>query len=316
MRETRQSPFDVRAPGAWLMADTMKGVARRRAAMALLFLLPTLAGLLVFSVGPVLFSLGLSLYRWDIVDPARFVGLHNYQRLIHDPQVLTSFRNTAVFVVLDVALQTLVGLGLALSLFRLRAIWLRYLFRSALFLPLITSGAAVAVLLSYMFNEDLGVINYYIGSIGLPRIHWLNDPSGAMVTIVLTAVWQQQGFTFLVFLGGLGAISKEILEAADVDGAGGWSRLRFIILPLLSPSILFVAVIGAINALQVITEPNVMTQGGPGDATRTVVMVIYQSAFQYLQLGYGAAITTVLFVAILGVTAVQFRISNRWVFYQ
>jgi multiple sugar transport system permease protein len=133
---------------------------------------------------------------------------------------------------------------------------------------------------------------------------------------VLASVWQQMGFTFLIFVGGLANISTEVLEAADLDGATGWQRLRSITLPLLSPSILFVTIVGIIGALQVFAQPYIMTQGGPGDATRTVVMIIYQAAFQNLQIGYGSAIAMLLFLVILAVTIVQFLTSKRWVFYQ
>jgi len=169
--------------------------------------------------------------------------------------------------------------------------------------------------MAYMFNQEFGPINYYLGLIGVPPAPWLNAAGWAMITVVLTYVWQQLGFTFLIFTGGLNNISREILEAADVDGARGWRRLWYITLPLLSPSIMFATVTGVIGALQVFTEPQVLTQGGPGDATRTVVMIIYQAAFQDLQVGYGSTIAVILFVAILAVTALQFWSSRRWVFY-
>jgi len=194
--------------------------------------------------------------------------------------------------------------------------WLRYVFRSALFLPLVTSGAAVSIVMAFLFNTNQGVINYYLGLLHIPPAPWLTSASWAMVTVVITSVWQQLGFTFLVFTGGLSTISQEILDAADVDGAGGWRRLWFITVPLLSPTILFVAVTGTISALQVFTEPFVLTNGGPGDATHTVVMTIYQAAFQNLQIGYGSAVAVLLFAVIMTVTGVQFRLSKSWVFYQ
>jgi multiple sugar transport system permease protein len=138
----------------------------------------------------------------------------------------------------------------------------------------------------------------------------------ALVTIVLTYVWQQIGFTFIVFTGGLGGIPRDVLEAADLDGATGWRRLKDITLPMLSPTLLFAAVVGVIGAMQVFAEPFVMTKGGPGDATRTVVMIIYESAFSSLLIGYGSAVAVLLFLVILLVTAIQFRLSRRWVFYQ
>jgi multiple sugar transport system permease protein len=160
------------------------------------------------------------------------------------------------------------------------------------------------------------VINYYLSFLGVPQIPWLNSSRWALTTIVLTYVWQQLGFTFIVFVGGLGNMPKDVLEAADVDGAYGWRRLWHITLPMLSPTILFAAVVGVINALQVFTEPFVMTHGGPGDSSRTVVMTIYEAAFKNLELGYGSAIAMILFVVIMLVTAGQFWLGNRAVFYQ
>lgn len=300
----------------WLTKTSYAGVSRRKAALAYLFLTPTLLGILVFTAGPVLASLGLSFYSWDVISPPTFVGGSNYQQLLHDPQVLLAFGNTIVYVILDVTLQAVAGLTLALMMQRKMARWLRALFRGAFFLPLIMSGVAVSIVMAYLFNNDQGVINYYLGLVGIPHISWLTSTGWAMITVVLASVWQQMGFTFLIFIGGLANISTEVLEAADLDGAAGWQRLRYITLPLLSPSILFVAIVGIIGALQVFAQPYIMTQGGPGDATRTVVMIIYQAAFQNLQIGYGSAIAMLLFLVILAVTAAQFLASKRWVFYQ
>lgn len=300
----------------WLTETSYAGAARRKALLAYLFLSPTLLGILIFTAGPVVASLGLSFYSWDVISPPVFNGASNYQQMLHDPEVLLAFGNTFIYVILDVTLQAVVGLTLALMMQRKMARWLRTLFRGAFFLPLIMSGVAVSIVMSYLFSKDQGVINYYLGLVGIPHIPWLTSTGWAMITVVLASVWQQMGFTFLIFVGGLANISTEVLEAADLDGATGWQRLRYITLPLLSPSILFVTIVGIIGALQVFAQPYIMTQGGPGDATRTVVMIIYQAAFQNLQIGYGSAIAMLLFLVILAVTAVQFLTSKHWVFYQ
>jgi len=315
----RVIPLERRARGGalgWLTEESTSGMARRKALLAYLVLLPTVVGILVFTAGPVLASLGLSLFSWDVISPPVFVGFNNYQQFFSDPEGLKSFGNTFIYVALDVTLQIAVGLCLALAMRQKMAKWLRYVFRSALFLPLVTSGAAVSIVMAFLFNTNQGVINYYLGLLHIPPAPWLTSASWAMVTVVITSVWQQLGFTFLVFTGGLSTISQEILDAADVDGAGGWRRLWFITVPLLSPTILFVAVTGTISALQVFTEPFVLTNGGPGDATHTVVMTIYQAAFQNLQIGYGSAVAVLLFAVIMTVTGVQFRLSKSWVFYQ
>lgn len=301
---------------AWLTEESYRGMARRKALLAYLFLLPTIGGILVFTAGPVLVSLGLSLFSWDVISAPTFVGWSNYQQFMSDPEGIKSFGNTAIYVVMDVTLQIAVGLALALAMRQKMAKWLRYTLRSAFFLPLVTSGAAVSIVMAFLFNTNLGAINYYLSLLHIPPIPWLSSAAWAMTTVVITSVWQQMGFTFLVFTGGLGTISQDILDACDVDGAGGWRRLWAIIIPMISPTIMFVAVTGTINALQVFTEPSVLTNGGPGDATHTVVMTIYQAAFQNLQIGYGSAVAALLFAVIMLVTAVQFRLSRRWVFYQ
>ena len=300
----------------WFTEQSLHGMARRRALLGYLFILPTILSIVLFTAGPVVASFGLSFFQWNVIDDPVWVGLDNYQQLANDERALQSFVTTAKFVVLAVALQIVVSLLLALGVQSLKSSGLRFVFRTAFFLPLLTSAASISIVLAYMFNQDFGVINYYLGQIGIEPIPWLNSAGWALITIVLAYVWQQVGFTFIVFTGGLAGINKDILEAADLDGASGFRRLWDITLPMLSPTMLFVGVTGVIAALQVFAEPFVMTNGGPGDATRTVVMVLYESAFSFLLIGYGSAIAVVLFTVILLVTAIQFRLSRRWVFYQ
>jgi len=308
----------TRRPGFFggLTEDTLQGMQRRKVLLAYLFLAPTILGILVFTAGPVVVSLGLSFYDWNVITPARFVGLQNYGRMVRDPQVATSFWNTAKFVVIAVTLQLSLALFLAMAVQQKMPTWLRYYFRTAFFLPVLTSAASISIVLGYMFHREFGVINYYLGFLGIDPIPWLNSARWALITVALTYVWQGLGFTFIIFIGGLSNISKEVLEAADLDGARGWQRLWHIILPLLSPTILFAAVVGVINALQVFAEPYVMTKGGPGDASRTVVLTIYEAAFKNLELGYGSAIVMLLFIVIMLVTYGQFWIGKRSVFYQ
>jgi multiple sugar transport system permease protein len=300
----------------WLMQDTMVGLKRRRALLGYLFLLPTLLGILVFTAGPVFWTLGLSFYRWNIFRPPDYIGVSNYTRLVHDAEVIISFKNTLKFVAMAASLQITLALFLAMAVHRLTNKLLRYYFRTAFFLPLLLSGASVAIFMGYIFHKEFGALNYYLHFLGLPRIPWLTESGWTLVTVVIVSVWRNVGFTFVIFLGGLTNISKEVLEAADVDGATGWRRLRHVTLPLLSPSILFAAVTSVIGGLQVFEEPFIMTRGGPGDASRTAVMVIYEAAFKNIEFGYGSAIAVLLFLLILAVTVFQMRISKLWVFYQ
>lgn len=303
-------------PLGWLTENSLDGMARRRAALGYLFILPTVLGILIFFAGPVLVSLGLSFFKWNIFQPAQYVSLQNYDRVLNDDVVVASFRNTFRFGVIAVSLQLTLGLMLALAVERKMNKWLRYYFRSAYFLPLLTSAASISIVMSYMFHREFGPINYYLTQLGLPRISWLNSSRWSLIAVVIVYVWQRVGFSFIVFIGGLNNIPREVLDAADVDGATGWRRLWHVILPLLSPTILFAGVIGFINALQVFDQPFVLTGGGPGDSSRTAVMAIYQAAFRNLEFGYGSTIAVLLFVAILLVTAFQFWVSGRYVFYQ
>ena len=310
------APARQAGPRGWLMEDSLAGMARRRALLGYVFLLPTLLGILIFTAGPVIVSLGLSLFEWNVFDPPVFMALDNYQRFFSDSRILTGFTNTAKMVSLAVVIEMILAFALALGVQRTVRPALRYFFRSAYFLPLLTSAATISIVMAYMFHSQFGVINYYLGLGGVPRIPWLEQAQWALISVVLVYVWHRLGFTFIVFSGGLGNLPKEILEAADVDGATGWRRLWYIVLPMLSPSILFAAVTAIISGLQIFDEPFVMVKGGPGDATRTVVMLIYESAFKNIELGYAAAIAAMLFVVILLVTVIQFRISKALVFYQ
>ncbi|MFN8440859.1 MAG: sugar ABC transporter permease [Caldilineaceae bacterium] len=313
MKDANQSNS---GPFSWLTQPTLTGMRRRRALMGYLFVLPTILGILTFTAGPVLFSFGLSFYKWNVFKPPSFIGGSNYSRLFTDERVLISFANSAKFVLLAISLQIIFALLLALALRSRMATWMRYYFRTAFFLPFLLSGAATGVVLSYLLHREFGVVNYYLGFLGVPRIPWTNSGDVVLYTIVLAYLWQFIGFTLIAMLGGLSNISTEILDAAEVDGAEGWRWLWNIILPMMSPTILFSAVVGVIGGLQVFDQPYVMTRGGPGDASRTVVMTLYESAFKNQELGYASAIAVILFIVIMIVTAFQFAMSRRWVFYQ
>lgn len=313
---TQQKSVQRAPPFFWLTQDTLAGLARRKALMGYLFLLPTILGILSFTAGPVIASLGLSFFSWNVFAPPVFIGASNYTRLVGDIRVAISFGNTIRFVLLAISTQLVLSLLLALSMQRRMWTGLRYYLRTAYFLPFLMSGAATAIVLGYMLHREFGAVNYYLGVLGIPRIPWLTASNWVLYTVVLTYVWQHLGFTLIVFIGGIGNISPEILDAADVDGATGWRRLWFVTLPMLSPTLLFAAVVGVIGGLQIFDLPYVMTRGGPGDASRTAVMVMYESAFKNMEIGYGSAVAVILFLLILLVTALQFWLSKRWVFYQ
>ncbi|NPV67566.1 MAG: sugar ABC transporter permease [Anaerolineae bacterium] len=299
----------------WLAADTMEGIRRQRALLGYLFIAPSIIGLLIFIIGPMIATFALSFFKWNVFRPPEFINFENFTRLFSDPRVFTAFRNTFLLVIMTVVMLEILALALALSVHRLASRPLSYFFRTSYFLPVLLSGAAVAVTLGYMFHRDFGVINYYLGLLGIPKISWLTDSNVVLWSVSLTTVWRNLGFTFIIYLGGVSSLPTEILEAAQVDGAYGWRRLKSVVLPLLSPTILFATVTDIIKMLQFFDEPFIMTRGGPGDASRTVVMLMYENAFGNLAFGYGSAIALILFAVILLVTGIQFALSRRWVFY-
>jgi len=222
-----------------------------------LFLLPGLSGLLLFTVLPILASLVLTLFQWDLLTPPEFIGLANYSRLLGDNEFWAALGHTLSFIAGYLPLVLLLGLGVALALNApLRGIGL---IRSAFFLPVVSSWVAVALLWSWLFNPRYGLINYLLGLLGLPQPGWLFDPQWAMPAIVLTSVWKDLGFVIVLFLAGLQAVPQEYYEAASLDGAGRWMKLRAITLPLLAPTTFFVTIISLINSFQVFDQVWVMT---------------------------------------------------------
>ena len=271
--------------------------------------------ILVFTALPIIFTFVLSLFTWDIITPPQFVGIKNFERLVADQRVINSFRVTAVLSFLVVVLQVVIGLAMALLVQQRVSTWARSIFRTAFFLPLLVSAASLSIVFSYLFDDRFGVVNYYLKLVGLPQIDWLSSPAGATATIVIVAVWQKLGFVFILFVAALGSLPKDILEAVALDGSGPIRTFFSVKLPLISPTVFFASVIGLIDAMQIFDQPYVMTKGGPGDATTTTVMLIYRTAFQNIEFGYGSAISVVLFLLLLVITGLQFMISRKWVFY-
>lgn len=280
-----------------------------------LFLAPTVIGLGLFTFLPILASVVLAFFSWDIITPPRFVGLENFADIAADPTIRVSFLNTIGFVVVAVTLQLAVALVLAVLVNTRMPGLLKSFFRSVLLFPLVLSAASVSIIMGYLFNENFGLVNHVLNLLGMADVPWLTSTHGAMIVVVLVYVWQNFGFSFLLFLGGLSSIPKEVYEAAQVDGATGWKQFWRITFPLVSPTTLVASVMAIISALQIFDQPYVLTRGGPGDSTRTAVMVIYESAFKQLEFGRASAIGIVLTVVIMLVTAVQFRLSRRFVFY-
>jgi multiple sugar transport system permease protein len=292
---------------------TATPLRRRSAGWA--FVAPALGLIGVFFVLPTAAALLLSFTDFDVytvADPRRLrlIGLGNYARLLDDPRFWTALRNTAWFVAVagpaSIAVSLAAALAVNAKLLRGRAV-----FRTIFFLPVVTTLVAVAMVWRYLYHPRVGLLNQLLGVVGIDPIDWLGDPAWALPALALLAVWKNFGFNMLVFLAGLQAIPERLFEAARLDGAGPWQRLRHVTLPMLAPTFVFVGVITTIGYLQLFAEPYVMTQGGPGNATLSVVLLMYEEGFRWWNLGYGAAVAFVLFACILAVSLAQLLLQRR-----
>ncbi len=272
-------------------------LASKEELAAYLFILPSLAGFIVFLVVPMLASLGISLYDWELLVPPRFIGLQNFVDLLRDTVFRKVLLNTVYYTVGLVPLNIVISLGLALALnARLRFV---NLYRLAFFLPVVTVTVAVSLIWKWMYDPFAGLIDELLRLVGITGPNWLSDPNWAMPALILMSVWKGFGYNMVLFLAGLQGIPTTIYEAALIDGAGAWQRFRRITLPLLSPTMFFAVVMTVISSFQVFDQAYVMTGGGPAFATNTIVMYIWQSGFQFFKMGYASAIAWVLFLGLL-----------------
>ena len=274
------------------------------------FLAPALAVLLVFFFLPIVAALLLSFTDFDLyalgdASLARFVGAGNYSRLFADPRFWTALRNTFYFVLVGGPLSVAASLGAAL-LVNARLVRLKGLFRTIFFAPVVTTLVATAVVWRFLYHPRFGLFNTVLGALGLPGVDWLGDPRWAMPAIILLAVWKNFGYNMVIFLAGLQSVPETLYEAARIDGAGAWRQFRAITLPVLRPTFVFVGLITMIGYFQLFAEPYVMTpEGGPLQSTLSIVFLMYQEGFRWLELGNGAAVAFVLFAIILVVAIVQ-----------
>lgn len=270
------------------------------------FVLPNVLGLLIFSVGPIAYAFYISLHNWNALSPMRWVGWQNYERMLRDPQFWSSLQTTGMFTVAYVPILFAVSLGLAV-LVNQKLPYI-HVFRTLFFVPVVLSLVVSSLMWRYIFDERVGLLNYVIGLVGIPRQSWLGSVELALPSIIVVSVWIQMGYFMIIFLAGLQDIPRTYYEAAEIDGASPWQSFWRITLPLLTPTSLFVVVISLIQSFQVFDQIWVMTRGGPADATMVTVVYIYQEAFQILNLGYGSAMAFGLFVVILLFSLLQFRL--------
>jgi len=286
---------------------------RAQAVTGYLFVLPTTVLYLTFVLAPVIVTMILAFAYYDPMMGSQWVGFENFTRFFTEPRSLQILWNTLRFAAFAVTFNVSIGLILALALNRAMPGWMLYFFRLAFFLPVIIAAAFVSIVWTYFYGDDLGVINYYLRLIGVPGQRWLTDANWAMTSIVIMDVWKNTGFFMIIFIAALQGVPKTILEAAVMDGTPAWRQFFRIILPYISPVVFFCIVYASIGALQVFESIVILTQGGPGDATRSLSILIVEEGFGSYQIGYAAAISVVMTVIILIITAIQQIVSRKWV---
>ncbi|CAM4289916.1 carbohydrate ABC transporter permease [Listeria booriae] len=280
-----------------------------------IFISPALLLLLLFSLFPIVIAFVISFTDINLVGLAdwskiNFVGFENYKNVLADPIFLKSIGNTLFYVIIGVPLVIICSLGIALMINFSQAKIFQF-FRLIFYTPSITNVVAVAVVWSYLYNPQFGLFNYLLSLLDLPPVPWLQDPTIAKLSLILLALWRAIGVNMIIFLAALQGIPREYYEAAQLDGANRWKQLTNVTVPLLRFAIFFVTVTTMIGWLQFFEEPFVMTQGGPLDSTTSVALFIYRNGFQLSKFGYAAAGSFILFIAIIIITIIQFKIQNR-----
>lgn len=280
------------------------------------FLAPSLIGLLLFIVYPIVSSFWLAFQDWNMLSPPKFVGLANFEALSKDPEFWRALQYTLTFVVLYVPSVFLIGLGLALLLNqKVRGM---IVVRTATFLPVVASWVVVSLIWKWIFNPSYGLINYGLGLLGITGPAWLFQPQSAVAAMVITSIWKDVGYIALLYLGGLQTISETYYEAAQIDGAGRWRCFRSITLPLLTPTMFFVAITLLINYFQLFEQVWLMpmTNSAADRQIKVIVTEVVRNAFSYNRMGYASSMSWVLFALIFVITFIQFRLQKRWVYYE
>jgi multiple sugar transport system permease protein len=285
----------------------------REALVAYAFIAPWIIGFVVFTGGPIIASFVLSFFEWNIISRPDFIGLENFVEMFSEDEwfrtsIGVTFRYLVIFVPLAQSLALLLAVLLNQRV-RLLGFW-----RTVFYVPAVVSGVAGSVLWMWMYHNELGIVNNLLRLVGLEGQNWLYNTDTVLYALIVKSLWNV-GVPMVVYLAALQGMPQALYEAAEIDGAGEWTKFRNITLPMLSPAIFFNVVIGVIAGIQTFAEPYVMTKGGPENATLFLGLYLYQSAFSFLNMGYASAMAWTMFVIILGLTVVQFKLAGRWVYY-
>ena len=287
--------------------------ARREEREFYLFISPWLIGFVLFGAGPILASAAISFTDWSLLSSPNWTGLENYRKLFSDPLFYVTLKNTLYYAFASVFLGIVVAFLLALLLNQ--KVWGMSIFRTIFYLPSVVAGIATALLFINIFNPDFGLLNYALGQLGIQGPGWLTSPQWAMPALIIMSLWGAGG-GMVIYLAGLQSIPEQLYEAASLDGAGTFRKFWNITVPMMSPVIFFNMIVGVISSLQAFVLIYVMTNGGPANATLVYGLYLYRKAFEFFEMGYASAMAWVLFVAIMIITAIQFRLARRWVYYE
>jgi len=305
----RQATVEV-APGH---ARSLKTRHRRDALTSLGFLAPQLVGLVVFMLGPLIFAIVLAFSNWDGFGNRSFAGLANFQWVFSDPQMLISMGNTVWFTVLQVPGLMVAGFVSAFLMQKVGRV--KSIYRIFFFAPVVTSSIAVSAIWLWLLNPELSPINTTLARIGITAPDWLQNPKTVIPAIAVVSIWQGLGYMLVMFMAGLENVPKSLMEAADIDGASEWQKMRKITLPLLSPTILFLSITGIIGSFQVFDYIYFFFDTTAPASARTIVYEIVQIAFREFNFGRGAALAVILFLILLAITGLQLLAQKRWVHY-
>ena len=301
-------------------------VARRRRAISTpqrqevlagyLFALPAILVLAIFLVVPIIASIGLAFTDYPLLKPPRWIGLENLRRLVADSRMVRCYGNTFTMAFGEVILANLLGLLLAMGANRKMPRVVAYLFRTAYFFPVLTTTATLALVWQYLLTRDRGIINWLLGTIGIAPIPWLSSSQWAIVSVIIYGVWKSCGMWMVMYLAGLQGIPETLYEAARIDGASRWRLTRHITLPLVTPTAFFCLVMSGTGAFQAFDNVYVLTDGGPGDASRSIALYIYEVAFKRYEMGYASTVALSLMIVLIALTLLQFYGGRRWVHYE
>jgi len=299
-------------PKTPVKTQKMTGYRRKEAIWGYLFIAPNMLLVLIFTLLPVFFAFGVSLTDWNLLSAPEFVGLDNYINIFQDPVAKITLRNTLVFTALSVPLRIILPIFLAVALNqKIRGL---AAYRTSYYLPVITASVAVSMVFLWILDSNYGLLNRLLVNFGLNPVGWLSDPSVALFSIVLVTVWRGLGFNMIIFLAALQDVPEDLYDVADIDGANALQKFFYLTIPMITPAIFFTLITGVIDSFQSFDLVYNMTDGGPARSTYLVGYYIWRQAFEYLHMGYGAALAYLLFFAVLLVTIIQWSVRKRWVF--